>query len=136
MARKRVHKSVSTKRIKLKGSKQFALIESTDKCWSSKSITYLTKKYKGISFIKVFPPANASKSLIANIKRYLIDNVGVEVVKVMPRETSSRIATKSKLTKKKNIRSTVIDYGTNVINSIDKPLLLTTLNETMDKAGL
>jgi hydroxypyruvate isomerase len=123
------------RRIKIEDAKSFAIINSDDDYWIDRLLESLIID-KGVSFIKIFPPSDATDELIDSIKHYLKYTLGIEVVKIMPRTSLPQVNVEIKNVKRKTIRETVIEYANNVTNSIDKKLLIETLNRTMDQAGL
>jgi hypothetical protein len=115
----------------LKNSKTFAEIPTDDDCWIDADFS----RYKGISFIKVFPPSDATDDQIINAKRELRE-LGVESIKVMPKASLNRPVSKIKNVKKKSIRKVVVEYAEKLVTSEDKDNLIDELNSIMDQVGL
>lgn len=130
---RRLIQSKDSKFITINNSKKFKIIKSTHSVWVNEDLSLLDK-YKGISFVNVYPSSDSNNDFVMMVKDYLF-GIGVEAVKVMP-IVKSIIVTKNKKYKSKPIRDTVIEYGKRVKNSSNKRLLLKTLNYTMDQVGL
>lgn len=136
MARKKIsNRPARIRRIKLKRLKSFAEIGPDNKYWVSGSFKTIDRRCKGISFIKVFPPSDAIDGLIVLLKAYLKNELGAEVIKVMPKALSDKLLSDHKRIKRQSIRKVVLEYAKNS-NSIDHKSLTDTLNRTMDKVGL
>jgi hypothetical protein len=118
-------------KIRLNGSKSFAEVRSDDDCWIDGELS----RYEGVSFVKVFPPGDATDEQIKNIKQGLKD-LGSEVVKIMPKASTNRLVSKIKNVKRKSIRKVVIEYAEGIVTSEDKGDLIDELNSIMDQVGL
>jgi hypothetical protein len=115
----------------LKNSKTFAEISTDDDCWIDGSVS----RYEGVSFIKIFPPSDATDDQIILIKQRLRD-LEVESIKTMPKASLNRPVSKIKNVKKKSIRKVVVEYAEKLVTSEDKGNLVDELNSIMDQVGL
>lgn len=129
-------RTCKVKKVLVKNPKRFSIIDNSCYCWNSDDLRDLQLICRHASFVKIFPPANTSNQKINSIKTFMFNVIGVDAVKVMPRSISSRLVSSHKKSKKEPVRKTVINYAKDIKNSVDKKLLITTLNKVMDKVGL
>ena len=130
MSRRLVNRNIKV--IRITGSKSFGVISSDHPYWKTGSLN----KIKRDSFIKILPPSNATDDEISNIKIFLEEN-GVEIVKIMPREFGDKVVSESSIKiSNQTMRETVIDFAKNMKNSFNRSELINVLNETMDQVEI